>query len=80
VIATGAKSIAGIKSASFGGGGSIGGGSIGSATSAPVATPDRNIRVNIQGDGMFADALRGSIRQIAEALGDERDIGGFVVA
>jgi hypothetical protein len=79
VLATGARAISGIKSASFGGG-SIGGGSIGSTTAAPVATPDRNIRVNIQGDGMFADALRGSIRQIAEALGDERDIGGFVVA
>jgi hypothetical protein len=29
---------------------------------------------------MFAEALRGSIRTIADALGEERNIGGFVVA
>lgn len=82
VLAAGLSGVAKIRSAGGGGGGgSYSGGSsaVGSASSTPAVAPDRQIRVNIQGDGLFAEALRGSIRQIAEALGNERDIGGFVV-
>lgn len=61
-----------------GGGGARGGGNIGAATT-PPALPDRTIRVNIEGDGMFAEALRGATQQIANALFEEREIGGVVV-
>ena len=81
VIATGAKALSGIKSASFGGG-SVGGGggAVGSSQVTAPSAPDRTIRVNIEGDGVFADMLRSSIRTISDALGEERNIGGFVVA
>ena len=77
VLAQGLSAVRAINGG--GGGGSVGSAAIGSAPSQAPAQQDRLIRVNIEGDTMFADALRGSIRTIANALGEERNIGGFQV-
>jgi len=82
VLAAGLRGVQAIKAAGGGGGGggSVGSTAIGTAPSSAPPPQDRLIRVNIEGDTMFAEALRGSIRTIADALGEERNIGGFVVA
>jgi hypothetical protein len=78
VLALGAKAISGITSArpgsaSVSGGG--GGGSSRAATPAP-AQRDRSLRIEILGDGMFADQLRSHVETIADALFDEHRSGG----
>ena len=87
VLGAGLRGVAAIKSAGgagSGGGASVGaaggGTSVGSSQVTAPSAPDRTIRVNIEGDGVFADMLRSSIRTISDALGEERNIGGFVVA
>ena len=79
VLAQGLGAVRSIRSGGSGGG-SVGSTAIGSQPSEVAAQSDRTIRVNVEGDTMFAEALRGSIRTIADALGEERNIGGFVVA
>jgi hypothetical protein len=80
VLAQGLGAVRAIKSGGGGAVGSVGGSAVGSQPSTAEAPQNRIIRVNIEGDTMFAEALRGSIRTIADALGEERNIGGFVVA
>ncbi|MDZ7906418.1 MAG: hypothetical protein U5N55_12030 [Cypionkella sp.] len=81
VLAQGLGAVRAIRSGGGGvGGGSIGGSSVGSVTPAAPPQQDRVIRINIDGDRMFTEQLRNSIRTIADALGEERNIGGFVVA
>lgn len=78
VVATGM----GLVSAIRGGGGGGGGG--GSAPATREATPDRAaqqrfLRIEVQGDGMFADMLRNNVQSIADALIDESRAGGTTI-
>ncbi|MGL5734087.1 MAG: hypothetical protein ACRCYS_04395, partial [Beijerinckiaceae bacterium] len=77
VIATGARALSGIKSASFGSGG-LGGGGVGSSPQAPQQS-QRYVRIDVQGDGMFAEQLRANISTIASAFFDEAKMGGSTV-
>jgi hypothetical protein len=80
VLAQGLGAVRAIKGGGGGGGGSVGSAAVGSQPADVAAAQDRVIRVSVEGDTMFAEALRGSIRTIADALGEERNIGGFVVS
>jgi molybdopterin converting factor small subunit len=63
------------------GGGSVGGGGGGGGVASRAATPapaqrDRSLRIEVLGDGMFADQLRANIETIADAMFDEGRRGG----
>lgn len=78
VIATGAKALTGIKSASPGSSAGLGGASTGGgrmATAEPAAQ-NRFLRIEVNGEGMFAQALRDNVQSIADAITDLSGRGG----
>lgn len=78
VIATGAKALTGIKSASPGSSAGLGGASAGGgrmATAEPAAQ-NRFLRIEVNGEGMFAQALRDNVQSIADAITDLSGRGG----
>ena len=80
VIATGAKSLAGIRGASFGNAGSTAGAGGGSRAPSDVpAQQERIVRLDVRGDGMFADMLRESGQAIIDAVMNEKRAGGTTV-
>lgn len=66
-----------------GGGGKISTGSAtGSSSREPTVTPtqrERYVRIEVNGEGMFADMLRNSVDEIADALFDESKTGGTTI-
>lgn len=65
---------------SSGGSASLGG--TGEGSRAPTPQPDlpqRVIRFDVQGDGMFADMLRQNVGAIADAIIDEQRLGGTTI-
>ena len=82
VLGAGLKGVASIKSA-MGGGGSSGGSGGGSgssyeATPEPTQAP-RIVRLDVQGEGIFADMLRESGQAIVDAITNEGDYGGTTI-
>jgi len=78
-IKSGGKSMGGTSGGSGGSAGAGAGRSAGGGGSAPAATPNRTIDVNIAGDGLMStDQVRGLFSQINDALGDgmELNVGG----
>jgi hypothetical protein len=82
VLGAGLKGVASIKAAMGGGGGGSGsGGSSGSsyeATPEPTQAP-RIVRLDVQGEGIFADMLRESGQAIVDAITNEGDYGGTTI-
>lgn len=76
--ATGFGIVSALKSGGNSASAAVGGGGSRSATPEP-ARRDRFVRIDVQGDGMFADMLRNSVGEIADALFDESRTGGNVV-
>jgi len=79
VIATGAKALSGINSVSAGSAGGAGGGASGGGSRQAAPEPAqarRSVRIEVEGEGMFADMLRGSIDEIADAVFDNSRDGG----
>lgn len=82
VIATGAKALQGIRSASPGSSAGLGGGGGGgsrSATAEPAQAQNRFLRIEVNGEGMFAEALRDNVQSIADAITDLGGRGGTTI-
>ena len=82
VLGAGLKGVASIKAA-MGGGGSSGGsgsssGSSYEATPEPTQAP-KVVRLDVQGEGIFADMLRESGQAIVDAITNEGDYGGTTI-
>jgi TP901 family phage tail tape measure protein len=80
VVATGM----GLVNAIRGGGSSGGGGGGASAPATREATPERAaqqrfLRIEVNGDGMFADMLRDNVQSIADAIVSEQRAGGTTI-
>lgn len=58
--------------------GSVGSSSIGTASTA-AASPEKVLRIEVKGEGIYAQMLRDHIGVIGEALTEQMNIGGFVV-
>jgi hypothetical protein len=82
VIATGAKALQGIRSASPGSSAGLGGGGGGgsrSATPQPAQAQNRFLRIEVDGDTPFAQMLRDNIQTIADGITDLSGRGGTTV-
>lgn len=74
-LAAGLAQVAAMRGGGGGGGASAGGVSR-APTTAPAQEQRRSIRIEVDGEGMFAEMLRRSTQQIADALFDESRRGG----